>query len=193
MSIERNFDPEGIYEQYSRMPAAEFYIDLEPLPAQSDEKGIPQYREVEMVKWYYPGELGSVWRNTSADFFKKDPRYKDYFKTQYEAWKSGNTEAMTGTPLKECAAIPRTLAESFRFLGIKTVEQLVELEPTKLAAVPEGQEYQKAAKRWVEAAKKSADKTKLMKRIEDLEAENTALKKEIENVNKKFILLTGGN
>jgi len=186
-------DPEEIEQMALRVPSVEFRREIVRVGAASDENGVPQFKEVEMAKWFYPPERANCWDLPIEDFWKKDPRFKPTFHAQYEAWKGGNEAAVTGCPIQECPVIPRTIAEQFRFMKFTSVEQLIEADPTQAGIIPEGAEYQKAARRWYMAAKKTAQTTKIIKENEDLKNKIDLLTREMELLNKKFITLTGGN
>ena len=187
------FDPETVEEMALRRPTVEFRVEVARANVASDEAGVPQFIEKDMARWWYPGEKGNSWDCSVEDFWKRDSRFTELFKLQYEAWKGGNKDAVTGCPIQECPVIPRTIAEQFRYVGFTSVEQLIEAEPTSLVGILEGMEYQKSAKRWYQAAKKTAEKSKLIEENEELKQKLDHLTREMELINKKFITLTGGH
>lgn len=180
---------DALGEAAMRLPTVIFRTITRPLG--TEVNGIPQFEAIEVAKWSYPG-VPDYWEKPVAEFFKSDPRFDQVFRPQYEQFKAGATKQFTGCPLDECAVIPRTLAEQYKFLGFQSVEQLVAADPTQVEAIPEGIQYQTKARRWLAAAKKNGDTAKVFKELEDLKERNKFLEEELKKVNAKFIEFTGG-
>jgi hypothetical protein len=171
------FDPNAV----GRAPKLDnivFYKQLEPLAKKSDDAGVPQYREIDMIK-IWVGERDFVCQPV-------EERHKQLYPQQWAAFCSGKDQPLEGTPLSECPIIPRTIAESLTHLQLRTVEQLVDCPDGRYKKVPEADQYRAKCKRWLEVAKKQAETTKIMKENEEMKIQIEMLRQEMEKMSKKY-------
>jgi hypothetical protein len=143
-------------------------------PAKSTAAGRPIYEDVDIIIIHAPGsQLTSIHAPAK--------QYMDRFGDKYRAWKNGQVEAQSGTPLENFPFFfgrPSMVAE-LKGLHIQTVEQLATLPDAQKQKIMGGHELCKRAQDWLaktdidaaEAAKAATDK-----RIADLEALVESLK-----------------
>lgn len=86
----------------------------------SKEAGRAVYEERDFVRIFVPGDKTTVCVEPlhAINLMR--------FKSRYEAWKAGQTEAVTGTPLSSLPAMTPVKIEEYKFFKIVTVEQLAE-------------------------------------------------------------------
>jgi hypothetical protein len=137
-------------------------------PAKSTAAGRPIYDDIDMIVIRTPGsQLTSVVAPVK--------RYMDRFGSRYNAWKSGQKELATGTPLETFPLLftkPSLIAE-LKALNIHTVEQLATIPDNVKQKIMGGFELSTRAATWIERAQGLADDTEkkeLMARISALEA-----------------------
>lgn len=182
-------DPEDFAQE--TLPTVVFERYMEKMPAASNAAGVPQFRERERVRMNFPGNVDTFYK-TPDDFFSK-PLYRQHFWEQYQAFKNSATgeQGVAGCPIGECPVIPRTVAEQFRYLKFQTVEQLIGADPGLVGRVVEGNRYQQAAKRWFEAARKTAETTEVIRERDQLRERVEYLESQLEAVNQHYLEITG--
>lgn len=113
MNFEDNQQTEAdkrLYVQFFKLPIQDH--------AKSLEAGRPVFVEFDMVKIYTPG---------SRDNFVGDatPDYQRRFPTQWAAYKNGQNQSISGTPLNQLVWLTEAQIAEFKAVGCHTVEQLV--------------------------------------------------------------------
>lgn len=99
--------------------------------------------------------------------------YAMLYNEQYRAFKNGEAQPLSGTPLSEAPFLKESKRRELKALNIHTVEALAALDGTPLKQIGMGgRELKNQAKAYLEAAAGSADVTHLA-------AENTALKDQV--------------
>jgi len=88
--------------------------------AKSREAGRAVYEETDYVKIYVPGDKSSVVERpvTEQDIQR--------FQARYDKWKSGQAEAVVGTPLSSLPSMTPAKIEEYKYFKVLTVEQLAE-------------------------------------------------------------------
>lgn len=96
---------------------------LEPMEdsAASATEGRPIFKEIEHIKIMQPGNKESI---IIRPITEKD---KSRFRQQYENWKAGREEEVSGTPLAKWPGVTRAQVEELKFFNVRTVEQLAEM------------------------------------------------------------------
>jgi hypothetical protein len=75
------------------------------------------------------------------------------FRAAYHEFKSGEAQALRGTPLKEWPSMTLSLIEELKYLGFHTVEQLAEANDGVMSKVPGLALYKQKAKTFLEFTK----------------------------------------
>lgn len=139
----------------------------------TDETGIPQYREIEVVFIQYPGGDEHV--------KKVDEHIKQEYADLYNAWKANQEPPTEGYPLKEWALLTKAEVKTFTELGFKTVEQLAECPDNVKKRLLTLSEKVKDAQEFLKAKDaKPIQVTNLKKKVEKLEKKNEQLTEKIE-------------
>ena len=149
-----------------------FYMGPTFDPEASVQAGRHIYRDEEYIRIVIPGDRNNINERPASDHDKRR------FARQYAAFKAGmkEEEQLVGTRLKDWPACSRGQVLEMEYLGIKTVEQLVDLRDDVVARMPGTRELQQIAKSWLGRAKSTAEaaqavaKEKAMQlRIQELE------------------------
>jgi hypothetical protein len=140
-------------------------------PAASTKANRPIYDDVDMITIRTPGsQLTSV--VDRADRYTKG---RPILRAKYEAWKTGQHEAASGTPVENFPFLftkPSLIAE-LKYRNIFTVEQLASLSDSGKQAIMGGHELCLKAQEWITKTAGDADdaeKADLKARIAALEA-----------------------
>lgn len=109
----------------SRFAADErLYIEFfrEPIMHQgkSREAGRAVYEERDFVRIHVPGDKTTVCVEPMHE------KNVQRFKVRYDKWKSGQTEAVVGTPLSALPGMTPSKCEEYKYFKIVTVEQLAD-------------------------------------------------------------------
>jgi hypothetical protein len=112
-----NFDDNQQTEADKRLLVA-FFKDTVKNEAKSIEAGRPIFDEIDLVKIITPG---------SRDSFVGDAteQYQERFRAQWERYKAGKTQSVSGTPLNQLPWLSVSQIAEFNAVGCQTVEQLV--------------------------------------------------------------------
>ena len=105
---------------YDNRLYVEFYRKPVQHDAKSREAGRAIYDEVDYVRIHTPGDKSSVIERpvTAMD--------AERFADRYNKWKSGQEEAVSGTPLTAMPGMTAAKVEEYRFFKITTIEQLAD-------------------------------------------------------------------
>lgn len=169
----RDVDIEEYYErqrgQRKRYEGANvrFYTEIRTDEEKTKKEGRPICYEVEFIEIHYPG----------CDKTPRpvEPRDKEEYALQYNAWKEGRTPPTVGTPLSEWAMIPRAIVEELAFFGFKTVEQLSSPSDEVKKKLGPLSKWVKRAKEYIAAAK--SDQNQMVSLKEQLERETARANK----------------
>lgn len=149
-----------LYVEFLRKPKLQTF--------KSREAGRAIYEETDYIRIHVPGDRSSVVERPATDMDIQR------FKERYDKWKSGQADAVIGTPLSSLPTMTPSKVEEYKYFKIVTVEQMAEA-PDQL-----GQKFmsfnqdKQRAKAFLEVAKNNAPieqmNSELQKR--DLEIEN---------------------
>lgn len=150
-----------LYIEFSRKPRLH--------PAKSREAGRAIYEEVDYISIHVPGDKSSVIERpiTEQDI--------ERFSERYNKWKSGQVEAVTGTPLNALPGMTPSKVEEYRYFKIVTVEQLAEANDNLGQKFMSFQQDKQRAKAFLQVAANNAP-------IEQMNAELQKRDAEIENL-----------
>jgi hypothetical protein len=140
-------------------------------PAESTKAGRPIYADTDMITVRTPGsQLTSI--VDKADRYTKG---RPILRAKYEAWKTGQEKAASGTPLENFPFLftkPSLIAE-LKYRNIFTVEQLASLSDSGKQSIMGGHELCLKAQEWIDKTAGDAaddEKAALLERIAALEA-----------------------
>lgn len=88
--------------------------------AKSREAGRAIYEETDYVRIFVPGDKSSVIERPVTD------QDVQRFQERYNKWKSGQAEAVVGTPLSSLPSMTPSKIEEYKYFKVVTVEQLAE-------------------------------------------------------------------
>lgn len=137
-----------------------FSMDVVPDVEATKATGMRKFRDAEMIQIMVPGDK----RNIIVREVRDDDRER--FPKQYKMFRDGADEQITGYPLKEWTGCTRAMAEEFKYLGFRTVEQIASANDSILSKYPGMREIQTRAKTWLEAQKSAAPLEQLQSALE---------------------------
>lgn len=152
---------------------ATFHLEPVQDEAETAKQGRPIYRDVEFCQIRILGDKSNIIDRIAT------VQDKQRFPQEYALFRSGDTEQLVGTPLKEWPGVTKGKIKELAHFDIKTVEQLAEVSDGGLAQMGPFRALRDAAKDWVAAAKKQAPTTQLRAEMKDMAKENAAMKEEI--------------
>lgn len=137
------------------------------------EAGRPIFEDREYIEIRAPGDrLNVVHKEVTQDIRQR-------YATQYKAWKAGqDQDAAVGTPLAMWPQVTSSDVETFKYQGIRTVEQLAALSETTIQALGPG--YRKLKQRATDFLAASKDGAAMTK----LRAENEEMSKRLAHLEK---------
>lgn len=135
----------------------EFFTEAVHNNARSEKEGRPCFDEVEFVRILIPGDL----KNTPVQILTD--KHKKRWPRHYAAWKSGQEEALDGTPIDQLPGMTKAQAQELRHFHIRTIEQLANMPDDLLmkAQPMSGRPLRERAQRWVAATEGSASEERL--------------------------------
>ena len=172
-----------LYVEFFRKPVMQ--------PGKSREAGRAVYEEIDYVRIHVPGDKSSVIERpmSEQDVFR--------FQDRYNKWKSGQSEAVTGTPLGALPGMNAAKVEEYKFFKIITVEQLAEANDNLGGKFMSFQQDKQRAKAFMEVAannapieKMNAELAKRDAELEELRSMVTALQATAKTSTKRAVAAT---
>ena len=148
---------------------AQFYMHPKKDETASLKEGRPIFEEVPYIKIMVPGDKDNVVQRPVRE------QDKMRFPRQWQAFEMNKEQPMEGTPLTEWAFVSRAQVEELKFFGIRTVEDLANA-PDSASQKFMGINALKAK------AKVFLEDSKMQAPLDELKAENEALRGELENL-----------
>lgn len=137
------------------------------------EKGRPMFRDEEWVNITLRGDRNSVTNRPVTDRDRSER-----WPALYQAFKMGQTRANFGTPLEEWPLCSRSMAETMKHYNVYTVEDLAGLDDNGIQQIGMGaREYMEKAKAYIKSAEDSAEPSKMVDQINQMQAQIDALLK----------------
>ena len=152
-----------------------FYMGVIKNEARTAEEGRAIFDDVECMRIIIPGDKNTVIdRPASA-------QDKQRFSKQYGMFKQGMSEdeQVSGTRLTDWPFLTRAQCEEFRYLGIKTVEQLAGVRDDIVSRVPGLTQLKQHAQVWLGKTQSAAEAAKTSKLIADQAAQIAALQEAV--------------
>jgi hypothetical protein len=163
-----------------------FYMGVIQNQGRTTEEGRPIFDDVECIKIITPGDKNSVIdRPASADDKRR-------FSKEYAAFKEGKKEdeQIGGTPLTEWPFLSRAQVEEFKYLGLRTVEQLAECRDDVTSRVPGLVSIKRNAQVWLGKTKSASEAAKTAKLIEDQASQISTLQEAVRQQAQRLEMLT---
>lgn len=164
-----------------------FYTATKLNKNKTEAEGRPIYDDVEKVKIQIPGDRRTVIGALAHDKSRlnKDTgqwmTYADRFPKHYEAFKAGQEQVGSGTPLSELSWLTAAKVAELRALKITTAEALANVNQEALGKLgSEGHALKDKAKTYIENAHGSADIVRLSNENDELKARLEALEQATE-------------
>lgn len=146
------------------------------------EAGRPVYKDVDWVRIRVPADP-SADMQSYEDTFIVNQQYIDRFPDEFAEYKRLKAEPMSGTPLKMWPAITGATVAELQAIGLKTVEQLAEVDGKELRLNEWLKPHVEKARAWVRVVQEGQDVLALTAAVERLERE----KAELEEQNKELL------
>jgi hypothetical protein len=150
-----------------------FWKDPYKNEAKSAEAGIPVFDTVDWYEIRVLGESDTIqgpWRLASAENKER------WAKAHAEWMRDNSTEGIIGTPLSEVAWLARGEVETFKYSGIRTLENLAEVADNSITRIPGGLAYRQKARDMLAAAKSSSHMQQMSEELAKRDAEIDALR-----------------
>lgn len=159
-----------------------FYMGTLKNEDKSVDAGRPIIDDVESVRIIVPGDKNSIVDRPATQTDKQR------FSKQYALFKQGLSEEdqISGTRLNEWPFLTRGQCEEFRYLGIRTVEQLAEVRDDIVSKVPGMVQLKKHAAVWLGKAQSAAEAAKQAKLHADRDNELATLKEVVRDQGKRI-------
>jgi hypothetical protein len=145
----------------------EFYIESVHNPDRSAREGRAVFDDIEHVRVTILGD-----RTTSGVSFVATEKYRKRWPDQYAAFKRGEEQAKTGTPLEQWPMMTKSRVLELKAVGIDNVESLAAVTDTNIGIIGlGGRELREQAKAFLDAANGTADVTGMATEIARLKAQ----------------------
>lgn len=125
---------------------AKFHVVAKQDEVASAEAKRPVFRDVEYVEIRVPGDKYNIIDRPARDVDRKR------FGAAYAAFKRGQSDQMTGTPLAEWPQATRSMVEEMKYHGVHTVEQLAALTDGNVQNIGPILSLRQKAREFLEAA-----------------------------------------
>lgn len=151
---------------------------LEPMEdgAASAAEGRPIYKEIEHIKIMQPGNKDSI---IIRPVTEKD---KTRFRQQYENWKAGRAEEVSGTPLEKWPGVTRAQVEELKFFGVRTVEQLAEMADAHAQKFMGINNLRRLARDYIQKGKEGAMSTQMLEALKSKDNQIAALQEALQGL-----------
>jgi hypothetical protein len=159
---------------------AEFHMEAELDPVESEKLGRQFYREVEYVTIRIPGDKDND--------IVRPVRFSDKqaWPTQYAAFKAGLEQPVSGTPLSQLPFLNKAQVLEFGAVGVRTAEQLVEMSDAVAQKFMGAHAIRKRVKDFLDAAAGAAPITAMRAEMDKRDNEIAVLKNALAEQGKKI-------
>lgn len=143
-------------------------------PGQSRDAGRAIYEERDFIRIHVPGDKTSVvYRQVTEMDIQR-------FQQRYNKWKSGQSEAVVGTPLTALPGMTPAKVEEYKFFKIVTIEQLADANDQLGQKFMSFQGDKQRAKQFIEATKGNAPIERMNEELQKRDAEIENLRTMVE-------------
>jgi hypothetical protein len=167
-----------IPEQDARLMAV-FSMEAVEIHDKSEKEGRPIFEEQEFITIYVPGDKDNV------VFRPVRPVDKVRFREKYRAFKDGQAQPETGTPLTSLPFMSKAQVLELAYYGVRTAEQLGGMSDANGQKVMGWQQLRTRVKNFLDAASGAAPALKLQAELEKRDNEIASLRHMIEEMGKR--------
>jgi len=157
-----------------------FYTKPVMNPIKSTEAGRQVFDEKDYIRIMTPGSQLSV-----IEAPIKEGNYMTRFGAKYKAWKAGQAELISGTPIDSFPFLLGRVAlvAELKAMGVHTVEQLAGLPDSAMHNLMGGNELRKRAAEWLDKTQGTdAQVAKMAKENADLQSQMAALQEQMKHL-----------
>lgn len=159
---------------------AEFHMEAVEDAAESEKAGRPIYKDTEFITIRIAGDKDNdVVRPVR-------PQDKKLWPDQYKAFKAGQEQVVTGTPLDQIPFITKAQRLEFAAVGVKTAEQIRDMPDSVAQRFMGIQSVKKKVADFLEAAAGAAPAIALRGELEKRDSEIAVLKNALAEQGKKI-------
>lgn len=147
----------------------------------STADGVMRFKEVDYIQIMVPGDRDNIIIRPAGEGDKRR------FAKQYEDWQRNEKgEQLLGTPLELWGRLSLPQIEEMRYIGVRSVEQLAELNDSAMLKMPGAVEMKRKAAAFIAAQKEEAPMRKMQAELEqrDTKIEEQAQAIEQQNFNQ---------
>ena len=172
--------PDTNQQDADRRLVVRFHYEARIDAQATEREGREICKQVEFVTILIPGDktLNITRRATPAD--------RSRFPMQYQAFKNGAAEALTGTPLVGWPLITESQRKELEYFNIRTVESLANVADTFAGNMMGVQALKQTASKYLETAKSAAPAIKLQKELELRDSQISAMQDQINKLLERF-------
>lgn len=134
--------------------------------------GRPIFDDVEYIEIVIPGDRNNIINRAVTQQDKRQ------WAQQYQAWKAGDQEQLSGTPLDKWPGIHRAQVEELKYFRVRTVEQLAEMGDGVIGNIGPILGLRQRARDFLAAAKGAAPLESLRAQMVARENENEVLRRQ---------------
>lgn len=160
----------ALHVEFSRKPVLN--------TAMSKEQGRAVYQEEDFIRIHVPGDKLTVIERPVDEIDQR--RFAD----RYARWKSGQGEAVVGTPINALPGMTQSKVEEYRFFKVMTVEQLAEAPDNLGAKFMSFHADKQRAKAFLEVAAGNAPLEKMREELQSRDTEIEEMKAQIASLQK---------
>lgn len=139
----------------------------------SKAEGRPCFDSVTYVSIIVPGDPNNKIETKATE------DHKQRFPKQWANFKNNLTEKVDGTPIEQWPVLTSAQAEEFKYLGVRTIEQLAGASDAQMQKMMGGPSFRERAKAFLKVAKDSAEAQRLADANAELQAQIDSLKAQI--------------
>lgn len=155
------------------------------LEAKSEAEGHPCYEERDFINIMVPGARSTIIEPVKMVSDQFGPSHPDRFPRQWAQYKAKKEQIGEGLPLVEWPLLTGAQALALRGIKVYTVEQLADTADNNLhildMAIGLGARmFRDKAKAYLERSSDASSISKLFAKVEQLEADNAALKEQLQ-------------
>jgi hypothetical protein len=133
------------------------------------------FKEMDYVQIMVPGDRDNIIIRPMGEGDKRR------FAKHYDAWKRGEGDNVVGTPLELWGKLNLAQVEEYRYIGVRTVEQLAVLNDAACQKMPGSFELKRQAAAFLELVAKDAPIKLVQEELAKRDNEIETLKRAIED------------
>lgn len=159
----------------------EFYTEAVLNEFISSENGIPHFDDVDFISITTPGSKNTFRRRVKLEHDNGgEPPDNIRFPRQWEQFKSQKEQTTEGSPVTECPFFTKAYSLNLKAKKVHTLEQIRDIPDNNLEVLGlGGREIREKVRAFLEKAVDASSVTKLIAKIEALEADNRIMKEQL--------------